>query len=277
MNEEEQTFYQSIEKIVRDAGELILHAHDGEITVFDKAGETDFVTQYDKKVQSYLIRNLRNLVPEAHFLAEEDGIQQELGDGDCFIIDPIDGTTNFIFDRRHSCISVGLARKGKMLFGAVYNPFTGEMYTAVKGGGAKLNGREIHSSEKGLDENLASFGCARYNSDETDRIFDYAKALYLNSLGIREGGSAALDICGVASGRSGVYVELLLHPWDYAAASLILTEAGGFISSLEGGFITLDQPCSILAAGRKCWKDTTRLLREADEERTKQTDKISAV
>lgn len=254
--------YEEIIELVREAGEFILHAHEGEIMVYDKEGYSNFVTKYDKDVQSFLITNLRNVLPEANFLAEEDGIQQELGDGYCFIIDPIDGTTNFIFDCKHSCISVGLAWKGRMQFGCVYNPYTREMYTAEKGKGAMLNGVEIHSSEYGLADNLTAFGCARYNSDETDRIFDYAKKLYLNSLGIREGGSAALGICRVAAGGCGVYIEMLLQPWDYAAASLILMEAGGFISTLEGSLITLDRPCSILAAGRTCWKETVKLLQE---------------
>lgn len=252
--------YEEITELVRNAGELLLHAHEEEITVFDKEGHANFVTKCDKDVQSYLISNLRNLLPQANFLAEEDGIQQELGDGYCFIIDPIDGTTNFIFDCHHSCISVGLALKGRMQFGCVYNPYTQEMYTAVKGEGASLNGRRIHSSEQGLADNLTAFGCARYNSDETDRIFDYAKKLYLNSLGIRQGGSAALGICRVAAGSLGVYIEMLLYPWDYAAASLILMEAGGFISTIEGSLITLDKPCSVLAAGRNCWKETVKLL-----------------
>ena len=109
---------------------------------------------------------------------------------------------------------------------------------------------------------MVAFGTARYQTDDTDRIFDYAKKLYLNSLGIRAGGSAALDICRVASGANGVYIELMLQPWDYAAASLIVMEAGGFISSAEGGILTLDKPCSVLAAGRQCWKEAVKLLGE---------------
>ena len=175
--------YDEIMKIVTLAGELMLQAQDEELTVFDKEGTANFVTKHDKEIQFYLIQNLRQLIPEATFLAEEDGMQQELGDGYCFIIDPIDGTTNFIFDYKHS-------------------------------------------------------------------------------LGIRAGGSAALDICRVASGANGVYLELMLYPWDYAAASLIVMEAGGFISTAEGGMITLDQPCSILAAGRQCWKEASQLLSE---------------
>ena len=99
--------YDEIMKIVTLAGELMLQAQDEELTVFDKEGTANFVTKHDKEIQFYLIQNLRQLIPEATFLAEEDGMQQELGDGYCFIIDPIDGTTNFIFDYKHSCISVG--------------------------------------------------------------------------------------------------------------------------------------------------------------------------
>ena len=232
--------YDEIIKIVTLAGELMLQAQDEELTVFDKEGTANFVTKHDKEIQFYLIQNLRQLIPEATFLAEED----------------------FIFDYNHSCISVGLTKFGIMLFGCVYNPYTREMYSAVKGEGAKLNGKEIHCSDKGLADNLVAFGTARYQTEDTDRIFDHAKKLYLNSLGIRAGGSAALDICRVASGANGVYLELMLYPWDYAAASLIVMEAGGFISTAEGGMITLDQPCSILAAGRQCWKEASQLLSE---------------
>ena len=253
--------YDEIVEIVRCAGEIFKKAQAEADAVFKKQGAANFVTKYDKQVQAYLIEHFRKLIPGVHFLAEEDGIQQELGDEYCFIIDPIDGTTNFICDYKFSCISVGLTWKGRMLFGVVYNPYTGDMYTAVKGGGAKQNGREIHSSEEGLADNIAAFGAARYNSDKTDEIFEYAKQLYLRSMAVRSGGSAALDICRVASGANGVYIEMMLQPWDYAAASLIVMEAGGFISTVEGRMITLDAPCSILAAGRKCWKETMDMVK----------------
>ena len=243
--------YEQLIEIVKQAGAMIREAHEAEIPVYDKEGIANFVTKYDKDVQSFLIRNFRQILPESNFLAEEDGIRQELGDGYCFIIDPIDGTTNFIFDYKFSCVSVGLAWKGRMQFGVVYNPYTEELYTAVKGEGAYKNGKRIHSSEKGLGENMAAFGCARYNSNDTSETD-------------RSSGSAALDICRVASGSNGIYVELMLHPWDYAAASLILMEAGGFISTLEGGMVTLDRPCSVIAAGRQCWKEATQLFKAAD-------------
>ena len=147
-----------------------------------------------------------------------------------------------------------------MQFGAVYNPYLDEMYTAVKGEGAKKNGQPIHVRKEGLEKSLASFGAARYHSQDAEQIFEYVKKLYMNSLAVRTGGSAALDLCKIADGSVGVYFEMKLQPWDYAAASLIVTEAGGFISTLEGQLITLDKPCSILAANRQCWKDTYKLF-----------------
>ena len=252
--------YEEIIEVVREAGKIILHAHEKEMVVFDKKGDANFVTRYDKEVQAYLIEHLRSLVPGANFLAEEDGIQQDLGEEYCFIIDPIDGTTNFICDYRYSSISVGLCYNGKMQFGVVYNPYLDEMYTAVKGEGAKKNGHAIHVRKDGLENSIASFGAARYNTEDADKVFDFAKKLYLNSLAVRSGGSAALDLCKIADGSVGVYFELKLQPWDYAAASLIISEAGGFISTLEGQLITLDKPCSILAANRQCWKETYKLF-----------------
>lgn len=259
---EDRMNYDDIVDIVGKAGNIIRSAHENEMVVFNKQGDANFVTKYDKEVQSFLIKSLRALFPDANFLAEEDGIQQELGEGYCFIIDPIDGTTNFISDYRYSCISVGLAVNGKMEFGVVYNPYLDEMYTAVKGEGAQKNGSEIHVREAGLEGSLASFGAARYNTEDADKVFEFAKMLYLNSQAIRTGGSAALDLCRVADGSTGVYFEMKLQPWDYAAASLILAEAGGFISTMEGQLITLDQPCSILAGNRQCWKETFKLFRD---------------
>ncbi|MBS6762338.1 MAG: inositol monophosphatase [Clostridium sp.] len=251
--------YDDIIKQIKKAGDMLRGVSAGEADIYNKEGISNFVTEYDKKVQRLLVQEMKELIPDAAFLAEEDDMQQQMGDGYCFIIDPIDGTTNFIFNYKNSCISVGLAQHGEMIFGAVYNPYTEEMYTAVKGEGARLNGRNIKCTEKGLEDSVAAFGCARYNSDDTDRIFAFAKCLYLHSLGIRNCGSAAIDLCRVASGSNGVYAELLLQPWDFAAASLIIREAGGSITQIDGTEITLDSACSVLAGGQSCWEESIHL------------------
>lgn len=256
--------YEEIINCVKQAGEMIKDASASETDIYNKEGISNFVTEYDKKVQDFLVREMKGLYPDATFLAEENGVQQSMGDGYCFIIDPIDGTTNFIFDYKNSCISLGLAQHKEMIFSAVYNPYTEELYTAEKGKGAFKNGKKISCTSKGLADSVTAFGCARYNSDDTDRIFDFAKCLYLNSLGVRNGGSAAIDLCRVASGSNGIYTELLLQPWDYAAASLIITEARGKITQVNGEEITLHRPCSILAGGPQCWKEGLDLWRKSE-------------
>lgn len=149
--------YSKILSIMRQAGNIICSAHLTELLVYDKEGFSNFVTKYDKKVQSFLISKFKELIPEANYLAEEDGVQQSLGDAYCFIIDPIDGTTNFIFNYHHSCIAMGLAHQGKMIFGAFYNPYMDEMYSAIKDQGAYLNEERIFCSQKGIKENLILF------------------------------------------------------------------------------------------------------------------------
>ena len=231
--------------------------------VNNKAGMANFVTDMDVKIQQYLIAGLAELYPGCHFFGEEEtGGNDHTTTGTCFYIDPIDGTTNYIFGYNHSCVSVGMSEDGKIKAGYVYNPYTDEMYTAERGKGAWLNGRKLTMHDSGLGEGIVSFGCARYNEGDTDALFEIAKELYLRSLSLREGGSAALDLCRIASGANVVYLELRLQPYDYAAASVIVEEAGGMIGKIEGDGITLDKPCSILAGTPKAVAETRVVCRK---------------
>ena len=241
-----------VERVMRTAGKMMLETP-GE--VHGKAGLANFVTDRDVEIQKYLIRELSALYPGCHFYGEEDtgGNDRELG-GTCFYIDPIDGTTNYIFGYRHSCVSVGMAVDGQMIAGYVYNPFTDQFYEAQKGKGARLNGKRLEKPDHSLEEGIVAFGCARYNEGDTDALFDIAKELYLRALSIRNGGSAALDLVRIASGANVGYIELKLQPYDYAAASVIISEAGGVISQVNGEPITLDGPCSIIAGTEKAVK-----------------------
>ena len=256
--------YSDIVGVIKDAGKIMLNAHMDADSIYEKEGLANFVTKYDKEVQNHLISNFKTLLPEANYLAEEDDITTNLHEGYCFIIDPIDGTTNFIFDCKCSCISVALTFQGEVEFAVVYLPYIDECYTSAKGQGAYVNDRRIYASKKGLDENIVAFGCARYHENETERIFRYAKALYLNSLDVRNVGAAAIDLCRIASGSNGAYIALLLQPWDYAAASLIISEAGGKITQPDGSAITLSTPCGVLAGGLKCHEDSMRIMGELD-------------
>lgn len=248
-----------IREIVKEAGQILRNAHAGSKNISEKSGYANFVTAFDCQIQEFLVERLKAVFPEAGFIGEENHMQEPLGEGYYFIIDPIDGTTNFIHDYHHSCISVGVAYQGTGFAGVVYNPYLDEMYWAKKGEGAYCNDGRLTVKDVSLEESIVAFGCARYNSEETDRSFDFAKKLYLQSHGIRNGGSSTLDICRIASGRNGLYFEMLLQPWDYAAASVILEEAGGVITTMDGTPITLDAPCSILAGSPVVWEESMGL------------------
>lgn len=255
--------YNAVEEVVRRAGIMMKEARLSSDSVQRKGGEANFVTDYDVKIQQFLIDELHRIVPEAAFFGEEETEgntkEQELA-GLCFLIDPIDGTTNFMFRYNYSCISVGLSYAGKMIAGFVYNPYVDEMFTGVRGWGAYLNGKRLHMKDSSLEDGIASFGCARYNEADTDLLFDAVKELFRISLAVRSGGSAALDLCRVAAGSSVVYLEMKLHPYDYAAASVIIEEAGGVIIQADGREITLDKSCSILGAAPKAAVQVKEIL-----------------
>lgn len=258
--------YQSIEDLVRSAGRMMLQAHLMDDSIHQKQGVSNFYTDYDVAIQRFLIDGLGRILPDAAFYGEEDteGNLDAVMYGEyTFYIDPIDGTTNFMFDYHHSCVSVGLAYQAKMIAGFVFNPYMDEMYVGIRGQGSYLNKRRLHMTDNALKQGLVAFGCARYNESDTDVIFDVAKRLYLNSLSIRNGGSAALDLCRVASGSNVAYVELKLQPYDYAAASLIVEEAGGRISKVDGSAISLQSPCSIMCGTYTAWEETRRIVTDA--------------
>jgi len=253
-----------IEKAVRQAGQMILSAHLEKEEIHQKTGPANFVTEYDIRIQQFLIDQFSIILPGCGFFGEEetDGNRHEVGEEYVFFIDPIDGTTNFLFDYHNSCVSVGLAESGKMIAGWVYNPYTDQMYAAFKGHGAYLNGRKLKIQDKSLSEGICAFGCARYN--EGDGIFNVLPELFTRSLSIRNGGSAAIDLCRIASGSNVGYIEMLLQPYDYAAASVIIEEAGGMIGQADGSPITLDHGCSIVAGTEKVTEEIIGLLRSID-------------
>lgn len=240
---------------VRKAGNIILFAHDQEQAVSEKEGRSNFVTKYDTAVQSYLQEELLKLFPDAGFIGEE-GDHEKHRDKECvFIVDPIDGTTNFIKKTKKSCVSVAFVRDEEVLYAVVYNPFMNEMFYAQKGRGAFLNGNPIHVSDGKLADELVCFGTSPYYPELIDDTFDLVKKLHMASLDLRRSGSAALDLCDVACGRIGLFFELRLSPWDYAAGSLIAEEAGGRISKLNGEKISLEEAGSVLAGNRNAFED----------------------
>ena len=237
--------------VVRRAGDMIRDAHDIEKDTHEKNGAADLVTKYDVAVQAFLQKELLALVPEAGFLGEE-GEHETLDKPWVFVVDPIDGTTNFVRHMHHSNIAVALVHEGCVAYGVVYNPFTEEMFAARRGGGAFLNGRPIHVSDRDMSHAITLCGSTIYDRRFTDRSFSLMRRLYDLGLDFRRFGSAELDVCYVACGRAEVFFECRLSPWDYAAGSLILTEAGGKITRLDGSPIDPYRGGSVWATNGVC-------------------------
>lgn len=221
-----------IESAQREAAELMLQARS--ILAETKTGRRDVVTEYDRRVQALLMERLGAAVPGAHFFCEEMQERDRLDSAQLFIIDPIDGTMNFVHGFHHSCISVAYAEDGTVMAGAVYNPYVDELFTAIRGQGARLNGSPIHTADGGMKENIVVFGTAPYDAALAEKTFDLAKKVFAASLDLRREGSAALDLCTVAAGRAGLYFELQVSLWDYAAGALIVEEAGGQCCKPDG-------------------------------------------
>lgn len=232
---------------VKRCGEMLLTADRSHMGIDAKEGAANFVTEYDTRVQKQLFAQLGQILPQARFVGEESEDSRVNLEGWCFIVDPIDGTTNFIKDYRLSCVSVGLLLDGVPEIGVVYNPYLDEMYYSRRGMGAYCNGERIHVSREPLEKGLVVFGTAPYHRDLAEKTFRMAWDYYHKALDIRRSGSATLDLCAVAAGRAELFFELILQPWDYAAGALLVEEAGGWITTAEGGPITFHEPCSILA------------------------------
>lgn len=236
--------------VVRECGQVILDADRSTIAIDSKAGPANFVTEYDKKVQDLLEEKLIEIVPDAKFVGEEENSEKVTNTGKYFVVDPIDGTTNFIKDYHVSCISVALIEDGKVEIGIVYNPYLKEIFWAKRGCGAYCNDKKIHVSEQPLNNGVVLFGSSPYYEELHKKSFEMAYNYFKQALDIRRSGSAALDLCSIAAGRAELYFELRLSPWDYAAGSLIVEEAGGIVTTVEGEKVSLDKPCSVLARNK---------------------------
>ncbi len=247
---------------VREAGSILLEAREMQMNqsaesseicaLLEKSGHANFVTVYDQKVQTALVQSLETILPEAHFIVEENGQDQFTAEhawGWTFIIDPIDGTSNFMKGYDPSVISVGLLKDGIPEIGIVFCPVSGQLFYAQKGKGAFENGRPIHVTGEPLSNCLVSLGTAPYYEDCREAV-QKSWSYYLDrSIDIRRSGSAAYDLCMVASGRIGLFYEPRLCLWDYAAGACILEEAGGVITDPCGKPMTYRGPSGILARG----------------------------
>ena len=245
--------------IARQAGSMMLQYRDA--AIHQKEGHYNFVTDADVAVQQFLKKELMSLLPSARFFAEEQENEPLTGDP-TFVVDPIDGTLNFMRHRNASAISIALLREKRPVLGVIYNPYAGEMFTAQAGQGAFLNGKPIFASTLPFESAMVSFGTSPYDQELARRTMAAAAEFHLQAGDLRRCGSAALDLCDVACGRSDVFFELKLRPWDVAAGALLVQEAGGCYISLGRGAPYFDGPCGILACSVPCREKALRILEE---------------
>lgn len=234
--------------LVQKAGGIILSAKDIWSVTHEKTSAADLVTEYDLAVERFLKEHLQEVCPGALFYGEEEEHNEDPTRGWAFVVDPIDGTTNFVRGIRQTAVSVGLALDGAVQLGVVLDPFRDELFTAVRGGGAFCNGKPIHVSNKPIEQGIFGMGTAIYRREFLDATLRLTEQVFQRACDFRRMGSAALDLCNVACGRTELFFEYSLCPWDYAAGSLIVTEAGGHISTLQGTPLDLSRRCSVWAS-----------------------------
>ncbi len=254
----EQTLKQTIKQIqeaMYRCADIMLQAENIQNKVTSKEGHANFVTEYDKRVQAALEKELLTILPDAVMIGEEDDIQKELPDGYAYIVDPIDGTSNFMLGCNCSCISVALIYNKERVAGAVYNPYQKEMFYAIKGQGAYLNEQPIHVSEFPINHSLVGFGTSPYYDGLMEKSFRLAMYYCEEAIDIRRSGSAAIDLCNVACGRTGMFFELRLQPWDFAAGSLIVEEAGGVVVDVDQNPIDVSRYSSVFAMSKAVAED----------------------
>ena len=246
---------------VLEAGELL--ADPAAVRSIRAKSETDYVTNVDLAVQEFLRERLAALAPDVQFMAEEQDNSALDLTRPCWILDPVDGTTNLIHQFQHSAISLALAEGGQIVFGVVYNPYTEECFTARRGGGALRNGVPIHVSDVSrLEDSLLSTGTVPGRRELADAAFRQMRALYDRCQDVRRTGCASLDLCWVACGRLDGYVELSLQPWDYAAGMRIAAEAGGKVTAPDGSPLSLREGGPLLASNGRLHSALQAILKE---------------
>ncbi|XP_055845653.1 inositol monophosphatase 1 [Episyrphus balteatus] len=227
-------------ELVNQAGKIISDRNDSRKSFVCKGGDIDLVTETDKEVEQLLINGLKNIFPSHQFIGEEesaDGVTAKLTDAPTWIIDPVDGTMNFVHGFPHSCISIGLVIDKVTEIGIVYNPMLKQKFTAIRGKGAFYNDKPINvSGEKDPKKALVTteFGTTRDPAKLKVVMENFAKMAALVH-GLRTLGSAAMNMVMVALGAADCNYEFGIHAWDVAAGDLIVREAGGVVIDPAGG------------------------------------------
>jgi myo-inositol-1(or 4)-monophosphatase len=239
--------------LVRDFGEV-------ENLQVSRKGPADFVTAADIQAEKVLREELARARPTHGFLLEEGGAVAGSDASRRWIVDPLDGTLNFLHGIPHFAISIGLEHDGEIVAGVVYDPLRDEMFHAEKGAGAFLNDRRMRvSSRSKLQDSVIATGIPWHGRKGHPEYLGQLAAVMGACAGVRRHGAAALDLAYVAAGRYDGFWEPALSPWDIAAGLLLVREAGGYVTEIDGGADVLAS-CNVLAAGDGLYKDLRRLL-----------------
>jgi myo-inositol-1(or 4)-monophosphatase len=248
-------------RAARNAGEIIVRSMNRlESLQITSKGRNDFVTDIDKMAEAEIIGLIRKHYPKHSFLAEESGEIQGGDSETVWIIDPLDGTTNFLHGFPVFSVSIACQQRGKLEHAVVYDPMRQEIFTASRGGGAHLDNHRIRvSKQRGLEGALVATGFPyRANMQHIDAYLAMMRTVMENTAGIRRPGSAALDLAYVAAGRVDAFWEIGLKPWDTAAGTLLIQEAGGRVGTLTGE--PYAQNGNLIAGSPKAYEALVELL-----------------
>ncbi len=242
----DREFQQNIEEVVREAASFMTR----DFTVESKGSIANQVTSSDVAVESFLKEQLERLLPGSGFIAEESG-KEHAGTEYTWIIDPIDGTANYVRDLARSAVSVGLYRSMEPFIGVTYDPYRGELFSARKGAGAACNGKAVHVSDRDFAHSLFCTSLSCYKKELAHINAQILEKVYAKSDDFRRFGSAVIELTALAAGRVELFSEISLSPWDHAAARVIVEEAGGCVASVYEDYVDYGKQISFIAANNK--------------------------
>jgi myo-inositol-1(or 4)-monophosphatase len=249
-------------EIAQEAGKILREEMDRPLRIAYK-GDFDLVTQADRRSEALIVSRLQKYFP-GHAVAAEEGTGKDTASEYRWHVDPLDGTTNFAHRYPCFCVSMALTYKKELQLGVIYNPVYNELFTAARGEGAFFNGKKIHCSTiDALKNSLLCTGFPNHNR-EANPNFHFYWDFTLRSHGVRRDGSAALDLAFVAMGRFESFWEFGLNPWDTAAGVILVEEAGGKITDMQGQPYTLGGP-SILASNSLIHSEMLKVVSEVSE------------
>jgi len=249
-------------RAARAAGHIITR-HRNKIDSLSVASKqrNDFVSEVDRAAEAEIIHVLRRSYPDHAILAEESGSHAGGKDEFEWIIDPLDGTTNYLYGVPQYAVSIALRHRGRIEHAVIYNPDNEELFTASRGGGAELNNRRLRVSQRrGLQGALLGTGFPYRDDQNIDAYLQVLRAFMQDTAGLRRPGAASLDLAYVAAGRFDGFFEMGLKPWDLAAGTLLVREAGGLVGDLAGAETWLESG-NIVAAGPKVYHAMLQKLR----------------